>query len=211
MQIVCSVVVIAIMTGCASTKTYFADRGRDALDIFTLTAEQGVGVTVHAGPVSTGLGIMGPTAGLDGGTLVSFKDQAESELQLLVFGFDAFKSPNATRYKERGGCQFLCIQDPTAPLSFSFGSHDVNPFKSLPLDLYPPTWVEHPGITQFEVSLAAGVGIRVGFNVMELVDFVCGWTTLDILGDDSYRKKLKEESNKESRAPVNPHFSSGVR
>jgi hypothetical protein len=37
-----------------------------------------------------------------------------------------------------------------------------------------------------------------------LIDFVCGWTTLDILGDDMYRKKLKEESNKEPKATGKP-------
>jgi hypothetical protein len=38
--------------------------------------------------------------------------------------------------------------------------------------------------TQIEVAAAVGVGFRLGFNPGELLDFVLGWTTLDIYGDD---------------------------
>lgn len=191
-----------LASGCASTGAYFSDRGRDAADIFTLTIEQGVGVTAHAGPISTGLGMIGGGRGLDGGTIANF-GEGDVELQLLVFGGNGFCTPSAERQKKRGGTQVLFVQHPSVAF-MDWGSHQMNPFKAFFVDLYPPTWVKYPGVTQFDASVALGIGPRIGFNLMELIDFICGWTTLDMLGDDMHRKKLKEESNKEPKATGKP-------
>lgn len=48
------VAVIVGMTGCASAKGYFVDRGRDAADVFTVTIGRGVGVKAKVGPLQTG-------------------------------------------------------------------------------------------------------------------------------------------------------------
>jgi hypothetical protein len=191
-----------LASGCASTGAYFSDRGRDAADILTLTIEQGVGVTAHAGPISTGLGMIGGGRGLDGGTIANF-DEGDIELQLLILGGNGFCTPSTERPKKRGGTQVLFVQHPSVGF-MEWGSHQMNPFKALLVDLYPPTWVEYPGVTQFDASVALGIGPRIGFNLMELIDFVCGWTTLDILGDDIHRRNRKEESNKESKATGKP-------
>ncbi len=59
------------------------------------------------------------------------------------------------------------------------------------------TWTEQscPSYyTQLEVAAGALlVGARVGFNPGELLDFLLGWTTLDIYGDD-VREQPESES-----------------
>ena len=191
-----------LASGCASTRAYFSDRGRDAADIFTLTIERGIGFTAHAGPISTGLGMIGGGRGLDGGTIANF-DEGDIELQLLVFGGNGFCTPSTERPKKRGGTQILFVQHPS--LGFmEWGSHQMNPLKAVFVDLYPPTWVKYPGVTQFDASVALGIGPRIGFNMMELIDFGCGWATLDILGDDIHRRKQKAESNRVPKATGKP-------
>ena len=68
-QAVIAVVVIASMTGCASTKAYFIDRGRDAADIFTVTVGEGGGAKARVGPLQIGLWGNHDVAGLMGGEL----------------------------------------------------------------------------------------------------------------------------------------------
>jgi hypothetical protein len=42
--------------------------------------------------------------------------------------------------------------------------------------------------TQIEVVGGFGLVLRLGFNPGELLDFVLGWATVDIYGDDSATK-----------------------
>lgn len=39
-------------------------------------------------------------------------------------------------------------------------------------------------VSQIGIALGVGVGVGVGANLLEAVDFVLGFTTLDLLGDD---------------------------
>ena len=191
------------VSGCASTGTYFANRGRDAVDIFTLTVDRGLGVAAQAGPLSTGVGFIGDGVGLNCGGVGKFTDCGD--IHFLVLGWNEFKSPKGSgRNKTRGHLQFLCIKSTSA--SFS-GSHRVNPFKDLLVDLFPGTWIEDPGVTQFELSAALGIGPRAGFNLMELIDFIVGWSTLDVLGDDKAPAKKEieiEQSDGETTSTTAP-------
>ena len=45
--------------------------------------------------------------------------------------------------------------------------------------------------TQVEVVIAIIGSLRLGFNPGELLDFLVGWTTLDIYGDDLNKKGSK--------------------
>lgn len=47
--------------------------------------------------------------------------------------------------------------------------------------------------TQLEVAAGLGYTVRLGFNPGELLDFLLGWTTIDIFGDDVGIPPTKEE------------------
>jgi len=42
-------------------------------------------------------------------------------------------------------------------------------------------------------------GLRIGFDIGALLDFVLGWTTIDIYSDDLESRK-KEESRREKKS-----------
>ena len=45
------------------------------------------------------------------------------------------------------------------------------------------------GHTQIEAAIGIGPSLRLGFNPGELLDFILGWTTVDIYGDDAARQR----------------------
>ena len=51
-----------------------------------------------------------------------------------------------------------------------------------------------PYYTQVEVVLGLGSHLRLGLNPGELLDFVLGWTTIDIFGDDHEARKQRKKS-----------------
>ena len=56
-------------------------------------------------------------------------------------------------------------------------------------------WI-HPYFTDLEVAAGFIATFRVGANPGELIDFLLGWTTLDIFSDDlEARNKKQEKSN----------------
>jgi hypothetical protein len=46
--------------------------------------------------------------------------------------------------------------------------------------------------TDVSVSAAAFLGFTIGFNPGEVIDFILGWTTIDIYGDDLEAKKKED-------------------
>jgi hypothetical protein len=52
--------------------------------------------------------------------------------------------------------------------------------------------------TQIDILLGLGGTVRLGFNPGELLDFILGWTTIDIYSDDvaSITRQKEKESNK---------------
>jgi len=54
--------------------------------------------------------------------------------------------------------------------------------------------------TQIEVAAGVIVGVRIGFNPGELLDFIFGWFGIDIYNDDSESRNLKEKSNQAFKA-----------
>ncbi|MCX7009267.1 MAG: hypothetical protein NTY53_18815, partial [Kiritimatiellaeota bacterium] len=45
---------------------------------------------------------------------------------------------------------------------------------------------------QVEAAVGGGLVFRLGFNVGELLDFILGWTTIDIFGDDLESRESRE-------------------
>jgi hypothetical protein len=180
MHIAVCVAVAAFLSGCASTGSYLADRGRDAADVLTVAAGLGAGAKGRVGPFALGLVYHREAIGLRGGALyenLSFDDDI-GDFHLVVLGFEAFspdRHPNNIweQRKKRYHTPYLVIPMPVACTS----SQEIETIAYL---------------TQIEAVIGLGPSIRLGFNPGELLDFFLGWTTIDIFNDDLARKKQKE-------------------
>ena len=166
----------AITTGCA---TYMVDRGRDAADVFTVTVGGGVGAKARIGPANAGLIFQNDKYGLRGG-FIGDQDSgrmaeiipATHDLQLLVIGMEGYEPPPGTAAERKK----------------QFGAESRWPFihKLAPYRPCPSYY------TQVDVVIALGLSVRIGFNAGEFVDFLLGWSAIDIYGDDLEKE---QESN----------------
>ena len=174
------------VAGCATP--YAANRGRDAADIFTACVGIGAGAKVQLGPIHTGLIANADLAGLRGGRVFKMTNRNEVgfpdsiDLEGIAYGMTFFDyDPRNQRRKN--------FQD--GPYMFPIWDHGelLVPFLRRPS--YPkrtcPAY-----FTQLEVTGGLLGTIRLGFNPGELLDFILGWTTVDIYKDDIN----KTESNK---------------
>ena len=167
-HIIITIAAILGMNGCASSKAYLVDRGRDAADIFTATIGLGVGAKARVGPLQTGLLAQSDLVGLRGGAFPFVWDQGQYEifptidLQAVYCGaenFDADGYLTAIRYKD-----------------FSYESMiPIYHTEKTPCPYY---------YTQIDVVVALGPSIRLGCNPGEFLDFLLGWGTIDIFNDD---------------------------
>lgn len=167
-----------LATGCTSTRGYFADRGRDAADIFTATVGVGLGAKVRAGPIHAGLFTNAEGVGLRGGRLFSewfsYAPYA-CEVDLTLYCFDclgAYHDPGRYKSYTAGSENPLIFSPFYAPLNDSH-SESIKTAPGL-----------HPYYTQIEVAAGCIASIRLGFNPGELLDFMLGWTSFDIFNDD---------------------------
>lgn len=196
-----------LASGCASTKGYWIDRGRDAADIVTVTGGIVNGAKVQAGPVAAGLIMQSDVVGLRGGEIFAVQPgQAQQGAgadfwtpipiyiaydDTLVLGWRSGFSTwslgeerNKTFYYESkypfwiGGQtgsigEWRRIQDgPSIQTNAAAKCETRKSGWSTPLPY------------QLEVSGGLVFGLRLGFNVGELVDFVVGWFGFDIFDDD---------------------------
>lgn len=159
-----------LMTGCASTKAYFINRGRDSLDTITVAVEKNsLGVTAQVGPLLTGLNIPITASqnskgfGLRAGALGKYR---YTEIQALIFGLKSYETVSSvSRRRKSETIQILMI--------------------NLRQDLFStkrPSAAESFGFVEFSASL--GVGMRLGIHFWEIADFLLGWVGLDIANDD---------------------------
>lgn len=194
---------LLLATGCADFKTYLKDRGNDLADCFTVRAGMSYGLGVRAQvtnyvTASVGLskerkiGYFGrayvEAEGVWAGppifplyVLYQFLDDIHNEDMLYVacvlcVPFCLFT--DARRYEGRilpGAFTFLCVN------AAEFGADTEQMYSRIE----PPT----PFLREkffVEVGATLGVvGFDIGFNPVEFVDFLLGWTTLDITGDDT--------------------------
>jgi len=184
------------VTGCASTRGYLVDRGRDAADIFTATVGAGVGAKARVGPLRAGLFLNHDAFGLRGGTMVVSDnpfEMLEADFCLLYVEICEFTNLEAR-------CKNYCAH----PLFSSEGHSEFlpAPYGGIPFTtvLYEPRKEDVPRsryyhfYTQIEVAGGLIGTVRLGFNPGELVDFLLGWATVDIFRDDLEAKKQKEVS-----------------
>lgn len=167
-------------TGCATP--YVVNRGRDAADIFTATVGLGAGAKGRMGPLHAGLFAGRDYAGLRGGILTGkFKGGGEigvpaAEVDCTVVAWYFFHD-NRTRDR---GKNFSTDFFATTPFYYRLEEPFVRDRKLIPY------------YTQFEIAVALGPSLRLGFNPGELIDFLLGWTTIDIFRDDIEGKKSNQ-------------------
>jgi hypothetical protein len=167
------------LTGCAS---YWSDRGRDAADILSFQVGTGAGTKVRVGPFQAGLLSENGIAGLRGGALVgpsqyrAGSDEGPSKWDdvLVLVGWERFEGgpTSIERGKAFKGRQIV--------LSVPFNLASDQDYEGKTPVPYNP-W---PYLAQVEAVGGAFLTFRVGANPGELLDFILGWTTLDIFGDD---------------------------
>jgi hypothetical protein len=170
----------AISTGCASTGGYFIDRGHDAADIFTVTVGVGAGTKARIGPIQAGLLYQRDSIGLRSGAFfarrpsLSLEDDRALDINLLICGVE---SSNTGDEIVRRGKEFNTF-NVIVPVAI------VEPQSS---QLNPEYFF------QVEALIGLGPTVRVGLNFGELLDFLLGWTTIDIFGDDIETKNSNIE------------------
>ena len=185
-RILAMISMATLLCGCASPRTYFANRGHDASDMFTLTVGKGGGATVRAGPIHFGLFGGYDHIGLRGGqlwtqwereSLVSPMAAMMDPLLLLpggdgiCFFEDDFTEGDEIREKNyigRGICPFVAI--PAKQIE-GYNHFDFDDTRK-----------------RFLTQVDASAGIYFTFHgcvdFAEILDFILGWTALDIMKDD---------------------------
>ena len=199
-------VAVMLFTGCATP--YMADRKADAKDIFTATIGHGGGVKARVGPARTGAFFGRDDAGLRGGIVSGdFGDRivgkflhGTMDVDAIFFSLECYAPEERTTATVLGK-QF--VAGGVLGLSASVPSYESGDEWSR------KPWNQHiPYYTQVEVAAGIGKTFRLGINPGELVDFLLGWTTLDIFSDDLVRRnhealKQREEAlrARESQQP----------
>jgi hypothetical protein len=194
-RVVAALTLAAFMPGCASTKAYFADRGRDAADIFSASVGTGFGAKARASFLSLGLLREESMAGLRGGSLFKGKPGDYGyDMQFLCWNNEFFAPPGSDvrnkcfRVKQyydmlEGGSSpdmVWCLMPPFC----------LSPIVPIPPEVTPSRihyW------TNIEVVAALGLSVRLGANPGELLDFILGWARVDFMKDDVVMKRLNEK------------------
>lgn len=184
------VCVVAFGGGCASSP-YLKDRQRDLADIVTVTAGAGAGVKGRVGPIQIGLMFNCAEAGLRGGEFVAAAPFEKAEagipksLDLLFFAYGIETFNGGPLAPERGkSFHALTVAYLTAPVPEGWINSKAKRTAEGPAKYSPvPYW------TEIEAAVGVGGTLRLGLNPGELLDFLIGWTTLDIFGDDVEVKK----------------------
>jgi hypothetical protein len=110
-RLMAATLLIVAASGCASPSAYFKDRGRDAMDVFTVSAGLGLEAKARVGPLMVGLGVMADVVGLKGGEAFLATNEediveAGPELTILISGLEVGRqSPICRERKKRFFCE----------------------------------------------------------------------------------------------------------
>ena len=180
---------VSINVGCTGIG-YVADRGRDLGDVFTMTLGYGAGAKARLGGVQVGVLGMNTLVGVQGGDGITadrawhgvLYEPANMEYNWGVFGFEGFSGQEYAfqRGKAYAAPAIAIFSWPENWREYIARHGDPDMAERVPD--YPFNGA--PYFAQIEVVAAAGPAIRLGVNVAEAIDFVLGWTTLDIFADD---------------------------
>ena len=186
------------VSGCASTKGYLVDRGRDAGDIFTVTAGIGLGAKIRVGPLQPALIIGSDRIGLRDGVL--FVDPTPRVFGGGKHNWEMFV-PVPVLPKDFFGA--TCGIEGVRASHYGDERHED---EILAVSRYPllAEGSRASYYTQVEAALGLGLFLRCGVNPGEMLDFVLGWFGVDVFKDDiALRKAGEESSNAEAPASGN--------
>ncbi len=198
LTLICALV--AVLCGCA-TSGYFSDRSRDAADIFSLSAGGGIGTYARISFIPLGGLFNSDVVGLRGGETFYVGFSGVSEFVSSVINEE---KPNSDIFDVSVGGAWPPIPIPVFLIVENFfgpvPDHEPSFKKIDRLRLRHKTYRYEAAyffgtfiggssakwryFTQIEVAAGFGPTLRFGFSIAELLDFVLGWTTIDILDDD---------------------------
>jgi len=162
--------------GCGSAGIYVRNRAGDLLDVVTLELTAGPGVDVHfqaTGFFGTAVGYSTQKGPMLHGRFYGIG--ARETAGVLVFGSTAVPAGGLTSLVGPGvfqGRQRAWVLLLPMTLGVAEGLHVG----------FLPAW---PHVADVEFGGSLGAGFHVGVSPGELLDFVVGFTTLDIAGDDA--------------------------
>jgi len=162
---------LALATSGCATCGYLLDRGRDAADIFTATLGIGCGIKARAGPIQPALFQNADLCGLRTGQIFWNGND-------LILNDELYTPFPLKKWQLTSGTETFRID--TSPIPEERAKYVVaySPFPGIAIGT-PATFY-----TQIELAGGLGLTLRLGFNAGELLDFILGWSTLDILNDD---------------------------
>lgn len=168
---------ILALSNCASFGNYWKDRGKNAMDIIDISVDKlNAGVTVQAGPIYTGLGTGG---GLSYGLVGGEVGEHSSVAAAFVIPVDRVQA---------GGSGSADVQMLHRLYKrkkyFKAGLFVEDSDEKIPDKLYY--------YTKIRISAGVFIGASVAVNVGEIFDFLLGFLTIDISGDDYYSKNMDE-------------------
>jgi hypothetical protein len=200
---------IVLMVSCLSGCAYFHDRGRDACDMVTIAGEApNVGVSLQLGNSAVGIGMGGGKGiGLRSGALGMYET---AEFHLGLFGAKILEPDKTDFFRGKGyeySYEWTWISKEDEYDQFYREHHKHKDALNTNGTVEEGEWFN---AWQCEAALGLGVGARAGVNLAEILDFVLGWTTLDICDDDlaSYDKKVQEKarrSDKQALKVIDPN------
>lgn len=119
------------------------------------------------------------------------------EINILIGGTTSFETP-LTHERGKGIAASTPVKGllPSIHIPIPLIQIPKTPSKSLPY------------FSQIDVVVGIGRGIRLGCNPGELLDFLLGWTTVDIFNDDLEARKAREESNHRLQSACGGSFRS---
>ena len=171
------------MTGCAAS--YWTDRGRDAADIFTVTVGVGGGAKARAGPIHGGLFVGQDKAGLRGGEARSYSVSGCEVFGIMSTEYTVLSAEGfgygADRGKDYGARGY--------PLVSFVVAEDEGPL------IAGKNGALHSYYTQLEVAVGVLGTVRLGLNPGEFMDFILGFTTIDVFNDDLAAANGQEEKS----------------
>jgi len=162
-----------MVTGCATHWT-LADRGQDAMDIFTASVGVGAAAQVKVGPIPLGLVQNADMAGIRNGdwfvreSVPAVPEENNNTAVLTAMGVASMPA---------GGPPVGLFRAMEYSDGFAFTEKQNLRHK----DDDSPT-----SAATYQLEVVAGVvgTVRLGFNPGELLDFILGWGGIDIFHDD---------------------------